>query len=208
MADREQILDRIRTASQGNAPHPGGYPLPLLEGGFHAFASRLRSVGGEAHGPIARPNLGEAAQRLVNLRSDGGRILIEPSAEELVGAGPWAVVPKGTAPGDFEDVSVAFLRGTLACAENAAVAVEGRHAPNRSLPFLCRHLVLIVPVNHVPADLHSAQFALPSDALSRHHLTWISGPSKTADIEQTVVFGAHGPLTLDVIGYTEDGEGA
>jgi L-lactate dehydrogenase complex protein LldG len=34
-----------------------------------------------------------------------------------------------------------------------------------------------------------------------HHLTWTSGPSKTADIEQTLVIGAHGARSLTVIAY-------
>ena len=50
-------------------------------------------------------------------------------------------------------------------------------------------------------DLHAAFAALPPDALAGHHLTWISGPSKTADIEQTLVLGAHGPRALAVLGF-------
>jgi L-lactate dehydrogenase complex protein LldG len=32
-----------------------------------------------------------------------------------------------------------------------------------------------------------------------HHVTWMSGPSKTADIEQTLVIGAHGVCALAVL---------
>ncbi len=144
--------------------------------------------------------LSDAVASLAGERAEGGRIVAERSAANWLGAGPWQTPGDDPAPHSFEDVAVAILRGTLGVAENGAVAVVGRDAPHRALPFLAQHLILLLSDAVVVPDLHTAFAALPNDALRDHHLTWISGPSKTADIEQTLVYGAHGPLTLDVVG--------
>ena len=69
----------------------------------------------------------------------------------------------------------------------------------RALAFLSQHLVVLVPATALVADLVTAQARLPVPP--PHHLTWMSGPSKTADIEQTLVVGAHGSRSLTVICY-------
>jgi L-lactate dehydrogenase complex protein LldG len=96
-------------------------------------------------------------------------------------------------------VALALATGPLAVAENGAVAVLGADVPERSLLHLAERLILLVPAAGLVPDLHSAFRALPGNALDAHHLTWIAGPSKTADIEQTLVHGAHGPRALAVI---------
>lgn len=197
---RDEILGRIRLAALHKARHPGEHPPPALPGGWETFAGRLESVGGAPHGPVAGAELRRMAFDLASTRAGDGRIVAEPTAADWIGPGPWQLASDAAIPHAYEDVAVGFVRGRVACAENGAVAVAGSDATSRALLVLCQHLVLIVSVDSVVPDLHAGFAALPADAFGHHHLTWISGPSKTADIEQALVYGAHGPLTLDVIG--------
>jgi L-lactate dehydrogenase complex protein LldG len=203
MSDRERILGRIRAVIGHGAPHPGPYREPQQPTGFEAFAKAVAAVGGEAHGPIAALALGEAVSARVREWAPAGRSLIEASAAKLLGAGLYEVPPRGGDPRSFRDVEVAVVAGHLGVAEDGAVAVLGRDAPNRALLFLAERLILLVAVSQIVPDLHAAFRSLPPDALQAHALTWISGPSKTADIEQTLVLGAHGPRALAVFGYAD-----
>jgi hypothetical protein len=199
---RERILATIRDSVSHGVAHPGPHPPPALANGWPIFAAALASVGGGAYGPVARAALAGAVLELSGEWAAGGRILAEPSAAALLGAAAgFEVARAGTPPHDFADVSVAVARGEIGVAENGAVAVLGRDAPDRSLLFLAERVILVLDAERVVGDLHAAFRALPRDALADPHLTWISGPSKTADIEQTLVLGAHGPRALAVVGY-------
>jgi L-lactate dehydrogenase complex protein LldG len=145
--------------------------------------------------------LTETTTNLARELAAGRRVVAEPSATALLGAGVWREPAPDADPHSFADVAVAIIPGTIGVAENAAVAVEGKRVPHRALPFLCEHLILLLPVAAIVPDLHRALASLPPDATRFHHLTWISGPSKTADIELALVLGAHGPLSCHVIGY-------
>ena len=92
-----------------------------------------------------------------------------------------------------------ILTAECAVAENAAVLLSARSLPERALAFLAQHLIVLIPSDVLVADLITAQALLPTPL--PHHLTWMSGPSKTADIEQTLVIGAHGSRSLTVIAY-------
>lgn len=97
---------------------------------------------------------------------------------------------------------VCAVRGVVASAEDAAIYVPAvPKAEQRALPWLSLHLVVVLAADAVVADLHAA-FAHPEvrGGLGRAGMSsWISGPSKTADIEQTLVMGAHGPQALTVL---------
>ena len=99
-------------------------------------------------------------------------------------------------PRALENVSVAILAGHFCVAENGAVWITDENMGDRVLPFICEHLVLVVSASAVYETMHDAYDQI---GLSNHHFgTFIAGPSKTADIEQSLVLGAHGPKTLTI----------
>lgn len=201
---REHVLRAIRSCVSHAAPHPGAHPPPPLDAGWSSFRSVLASVGGEAQGPVPRAELAGIAQARAASWAAGGRIVAEPSAAALLGRVPAIETADATAaPSRFADVAVAIVRGEVGVAECGAVAVLGSDARQRALLFLAERVLLLLDAGRIVPDLHSAFRALPPNALAHHHVTWISGPSKTADIEQTLVFGAHGPRALTVLGFEE-----
>src|SRR5690606_22502348 len=177
---RERVLAAVRRAVAHEVPHPGPHPAPALDASWDAFAARLTAVGGEAHGPFAPDALRAAVLALAARWSGGGRIAAEASAAAALGDPPGLeVLPPGAPPHGLADVAVAIARGALGVAESGAVAVLGRDTPNRALLFLAERVILLLDAPCLVGDLHSAVRALPLDALAAHHVTWISGPSKT-----------------------------
>ena len=61
---------------------------------------------------------------------------------------------------------------------------------NRLVPFICQHLVLVIEKENLVDTLHQAYQKL--DVSKEGFGAFIAGPSKTADIEQSLVIGAHG----------------
>jgi L-lactate dehydrogenase complex protein LldG len=100
-------------------------------------------------------------------------------------------------PRDLDDLDLAILPGELAVAENAAVWVDGRALHHRAVFVITDHLVLVVHAKDVVNHMHEAYERLAGRP--RGHGLFISGPSKTADIEQVLVVGAQGARTCTVV---------
>jgi L-lactate dehydrogenase complex protein LldG len=81
-------------------------------------------------------------------------------------------------------------------AENGAIWLAGSALPARSLAFLSQHVLVVLSSAGIVADMHRA-YARLGRGLGDYGV-FVSGPSKTADIEQTLVVGAHGPRSLTV----------
>lgn len=99
-------------------------------------------------------------------------------------------------PHDLADVDFSVMPGQLAVAENGGVWVNDIDVAQRVLYFLPQHLALVVPAAKVVNNLHEAYAQLPVGKTPFG--TFIAGPSKTADIEQALVVGAHGARSLTV----------
>ena len=97
----------------------------------------------------------------------------------------------------LEQIDVAILPGAFVVAENAAVWLPEENMLHRALPFIAQHLMLVVNRNTIVPNMHVAYQKIDKQALT--YGTFIAGPSKTADIEQSLVIGAHGARSLTII---------
>ncbi len=99
-------------------------------------------------------------------------------------------------PHKLASLEIAVIKGALGVAENGAVWVTADDLPARVLPFICEHLVLVISQHNLVSNMHEAYAKL--DVVSAGYGVFIAGPSRTADIEQSLVIGAHGPKRAHV----------
>ena len=100
-------------------------------------------------------------------------------------------------PHSLKDVDLAIIRGEFAVAENGAVWIKEDDNLNRTVYFIARKLLIIVPKDNIVNTMHEAYKKI--DFSKGGFGTFISGPSKTADIEQALVIGAHGAMECRVL---------
>jgi L-lactate dehydrogenase complex protein LldG len=196
--DEQSFIQRFQREGE-RRPHPGPLPAPAYECSWARFGRVLTAVGGSFQGPLPRSAIGGLVSPMV--ARGGGRCVASTAAVPLCSGvtGWWPAPDAASRPHGLADVELGILTAELAVAENAAVLLSSSSLPERALAFLSQHLVVLVPAAALVADLVTAQARLPVPP--PHHLTWMSGPSKTADIEQTLVIGAHGSRSLTVIAY-------
>ncbi len=100
-------------------------------------------------------------------------------------------------PHAFSDLDLAILKGQFGVAENGAIWLDDADLGLRAIPFITEHLVILLDRKALVPTMHQAY-----DRIGNQHSgfgLFIAGPSKTADIEQSLVIGAHGAKSLMVI---------
>jgi L-lactate dehydrogenase complex protein LldG len=98
-------------------------------------------------------------------------------------------------PHALELIEVAILQAEFGVAENGAIWISDNHLPHRVLPFITQNLAFVIPRKKLVNNMHDA-YQILTDTTGWG--CFISGPSKTADIEQSLVIGAHGARSLVV----------
>jgi L-lactate dehydrogenase complex protein LldG len=102
-----------------------------------------------------------------------------------------------TDPHRLASLDVYVCEAVLGVAENGAVWIATSDNWQRAALFLAQRVVIVVRETSIVADLHDAYARI--DVRARSFGVFVAGPSKTADIEQSLVIGAHGPKELTVI---------
>ncbi|MBU2950862.1 LUD domain-containing protein [Tamlana agarivorans] len=97
-------------------------------------------------------------------------------------------------PKELEDLDVLILESEIGVAENGAVWLKDATLPMRVLPFITKHLVIVLNKENLVPFMHQAYGKLIGE--DHDFGVFLAGPSKTADIEQSLVIGAHGALSL------------
>jgi len=196
MSGRDAFLTSLRRNS------PPALPLPELPSGIRyddpqkQFGEAFTAVGGKF---VRVANLEEIDSELAQLEPYARARKV---ASLVPGVGRTNFdVNALTDPHELEGLDFAIIAGELGVAENGAVWVPGSALGlHRAIFVVTQHLALVVPANQIVHTMHEAydQIRLERPGFG----TFISGPSKTADIEQSLVIGAHGArsCTLFLVG--------
>ena len=100
-------------------------------------------------------------------------------------------------PHFLKDTDLSVIEGEFAVAENGAVWAREKNNKNRAIYFIARKLLILVPRGEIVDSMHEAYKRI--NFKDGGYGTFISGPSKTADIEQALVIGAHGAIECRVL---------
>lgn len=94
----------------------------------------------------------------------------------------------------LEPVYKTYIEATLGVAENGSVWLYESQMKNRLLPFICQHLVICLDAKDIVPTMDEAYKQV--EVAKEGYGVFLAGPSKTADIEQSLVIGAHGARSL------------
>ena len=206
---RERILGRIRSATRlRGAPmatagreesRGGGRPLEDLKS---EFASRWRAVGGEFHEVPPGRTLAEVLLALLEPFL-GKEICPGRSVEafapgmtdRLVSAGHRLCAPD---PKQARTAKVGLTVVDLGLAYSGSVLVTSRTPGELTASLLPSVHIAILSAEHLVREISDATSHLGRAGWPRG-AALITGPSRTADIELTLVKGVHGPESTHVV---------
>ena len=195
------VQGRARTQPQVLALLETGESMPELA---RKFSSELATLQGHAF--VVADRTACAAAVSAYLRERGARSVAVQSRDlgaDIASRLPGVAVTRGARSDKAElaRVDCGLLEAVSLLADTGAAIVLCDNAGDRVLPYLPRTCVIVAGM----ATLHSSMspqalacIQSAADAKVPGEALIVAGPSRTADIEKTLVLGAHGPQALAV----------
>jgi L-lactate dehydrogenase complex protein LldG len=191
MSSKEDILKKYRANIREQFDMPDlsdiraiTYPDPLLQ-----FMNMTKSVGGNAIEVEEGRDVNELIRELY------------PDAKEIASNLPEITIATrnpdevGRAR-DLNGTDVGIIRGSFGVAENACVWIP-QQMKEKAVCFISEHLVILLKKSEIVNNMHEAYRRIQFNDYG--YGTFISGPSKTADIAQVLVMGAQAARSATVL---------
>lgn len=195
MSSKEDILKKYRANIREQFDMPDlsdiraiTYPDPLLQ-----FMNMTKSVGGNAIEVEEGRDVNELIRELY------------PDAKEIASNLPEITIATrnpdevGRAR-DLNGTDVGIIRGSFGVAENACVWIP-QQMKEKAVMFISEHLVILLKKSEIVNNMHEAYRRIQFNDYG--YGTFISGPSKTADIAQVLVMGAQAARSATVLLLSE-----
>lgn len=191
MSKREDILKKFRDNVRVRFDMPAlddikavTYPDPLAQ-----FVKTSEAVGGKVVELAPAEDVNELVRRLF---PDATEIASNLPEITIANRNP-NTVPDAQA---LNGTDVGIIRGELGVAENGCVWVP-QTMKERAVSFISEHLVILLPKGRIVNNMHEAYRQIGFN--DSGYGTFISGPSKTADIAQVLVMGAQASRSVTII---------
>lgn len=203
ISSKELILKKIRKAllERRDNPHPNLEDTPLYKADDELaeimFAEQLTAVSGNF---IYCENGIDFIENILQLAEQFKWRKIycwEPELQELLSTYEF---PFYQTDKDFEMAEVGITMCEALIARNGSVMVSNQNDAGRRLSIYPHHHIVIARTGQLVMDLKDAFKLIKQKYGSQipSMISTITGPSRTADIEKTLVLGAHGPKELFV----------
>lgn len=190
MSSRESILAVVLQSQPPLSPLPDISVFRVEEPDVTAKYTEVQTeIGGRV---FAAGNM-ERVEELIRDNFDTSKRIVStlPELSNIA-----EIISAEADPHSFQDTELAVIRSRIAVSENGAVWVTEDVMGQRIIPYISQHLAVIVREQDIVSTMHDAYARIGSEDYGFGG--FIGGPSKTADIEQALVLGAHGPLSLTV----------
>ncbi|WP_029032127.1 LutC/YkgG family protein [Salinarimonas rosea] len=195
---RTVVEERIARAPAGVVPARGAVSGRARIELFVAQAEAALATVSEVDTPDAVPAAIAGWLRAHNLAAT-----LRMGADPRLAAMPWSETPLAVdeGPSDGSDLNAVSHAEAGVAETGTCVLVSGPGNPS-TLNFLPDNHIIVVDASTVTGDYESAWARLRErfgKGVMPRTVNWVTGPSRSADIEQTMFLGAHGPRRLHIV---------
>lgn len=209
MSAREQILARIRRTATGVGAPPRLTPRLATASGEVAveqFMAKARAVDATVSRIASADELPAALAE--ELRRRNLPAAFRTGTDPLFARewnGEWGVLEHSTGPGRIEEPAT-MTRAEFGMAETGSLVFASGPDNPVTLNFLGETNFAVVHARDIKGGYEELWAAWRARGLTPRTTNFVTGPSRSADIGQTLQLGAHGPVALHifVVGLTDD----